>query len=176
MIIMLNGSFGVGKSSTAYALLDLLPNSMLFDPEEVGLMVRKITFGILPDAENTGDFQDIVVWPSLVVATAAELYRQYQRTLIVPMTLANPNYFAHIKSGLAQIGLPLHHFCLVAPLAVVNQRLLARGERENTWVFHKAAQYVPMLDAPLYAQHIDTTTHSVVEIANQIMQTVMTNQ
>ncbi|MBX3083401.1 MAG: tunicamycin resistance protein [Anaerolineae bacterium] len=172
MIIMLNGSFGVGKSSVAYALLDLLPSAMLFDPEEVGLMLRKVTFGILPDAENTDDFQDISAWPPLVVATAAELHHRYQRTLIVPMTLANPDYFAHIKSGLAQIGIPLHHFCLVAPLETVYDRLRLRGERDGSWAFRKAARYVPMFNDPLYAHHLDTTTLTAAELARHIVQSL----
>ena len=172
MIIMINGSFGVGKSSVAYALLDLLPNSMLYDPEEVGLMLRKVTAGILPDDENTDDFQDISAWSPLVVATAAELYRRYQRTLIVPMTLANPSYFAHIKSGLASIGVPLHHFCLVAPLETVYDRLRLRGERDGSWAFGKAARYVPMFNDPLYAHHLDTTALSAAELARHIAQSV----
>src|SRR5262245_27418086 len=100
---MINGSFGVGKSSVAFALLDKLPNAMIFDPEEVGYMLRKVTFGILPDAENTDDFQDIVVCRSLVVSTAEQLYRQYRRTMIVPMTLAKREYFTPIKEGFERI-------------------------------------------------------------------------
>lgn len=42
MIIMINGAFGVGKTTVATILLERIPNSMLIDPEEVGYMLRNI--------------------------------------------------------------------------------------------------------------------------------------
>lgn len=42
MIIMINGSFGSGKTTAANLLLRMLPDSMIFDPEEIGYMLRKI--------------------------------------------------------------------------------------------------------------------------------------
>ncbi len=46
MIIMVNGAFGVGKTTIAQGLLSEIPNSMLYDPEEIGLMLRKFTQGV----------------------------------------------------------------------------------------------------------------------------------
>lgn len=42
MIIMINGAFGVGKTTIAEKLLGTIANSMLYDPEEVGFMLRNI--------------------------------------------------------------------------------------------------------------------------------------
>ncbi|MDY0393289.1 AAA family ATPase [Virgibacillus halophilus] len=42
MIIMINGAFGVGKTTVANRLQKELDNSMIFDPEEVGFMLRNI--------------------------------------------------------------------------------------------------------------------------------------
>lgn len=36
MIIWINGSFGVGKTSTAELLKKELDNSIMYDPEEIG--------------------------------------------------------------------------------------------------------------------------------------------
>ncbi|KAB3532841.1 hypothetical protein [Alkaliphilus serpentinus] len=56
MIIMINGPFGVGKTTTAYKLLNSLDNSMIFDPEEVGFMLRNIiTKDIRHDDEKKDD-------------------------------------------------------------------------------------------------------------------------
>lgn len=74
MIIMLNGSFGVGKSTTAIALAERIPNSLIFDPEEVGQLVRRITDGARSTEEETDDFQDIRLWRSLTVITVQQLY------------------------------------------------------------------------------------------------------
>ncbi|MBQ7827680.1 MAG: AAA family ATPase, partial [Clostridia bacterium] len=42
MIIMINGPFGVGKTTVASLLNERLDNSMIYDPEEVGFMLRSI--------------------------------------------------------------------------------------------------------------------------------------
>lgn len=42
MIIMINGAFGSGKTTTARNLQKVVPGSMLFDPEEIGYMLRKL--------------------------------------------------------------------------------------------------------------------------------------
>jgi hypothetical protein len=44
MIVMINEPFGVGKTETANALNKRIPNSVVFDAEEVGLMLRNITY------------------------------------------------------------------------------------------------------------------------------------
>ena len=36
MIVWINGTFGAGKTSTARELVDLIPQSTLFDPELIG--------------------------------------------------------------------------------------------------------------------------------------------
>ena len=42
MIVMINGAFGVGKTTAAKGLLAPIPDSMLYDPEDVGQMLRTI--------------------------------------------------------------------------------------------------------------------------------------
>jgi deoxyadenosine/deoxycytidine kinase len=69
MIIFINGSFGVGKSSVAELLIKKVPNSLLFDAEEIGYMLRKIYKHI----DNPEDFQDFPAWRDLTVKTAAHL-------------------------------------------------------------------------------------------------------
>lgn len=40
VIVFLNGAFGVGKTSTARALHEAVPESLIFDPESVGTTLR----------------------------------------------------------------------------------------------------------------------------------------
>src|SRR5215208_1921527 len=96
---MLNGSFGVGKTTTALALAQRLPGAHLFDAEDVGHFVRHITTGLRHGAEDTDDFQDIRIWPALTIATAEQMYHSYARPLIVPMTLANAAVLEPIRNG-----------------------------------------------------------------------------
>lgn len=165
---MLNGTFGVGKSTTAAALHERLPEAIVFDPENVGHFARYITTGLRSGAEDTDDFQDIRMWPPLTIATAQQLVKCYARPLIVPMTLANPSYFEPIRAGFEAIA-PVYHFCLTAPLATVQQRLLARGDGPGSWAWRKAERYVPLLQHPRYATHLDTEQFSASEIAEQIV-------
>lgn len=157
MIVMLNGSFGAGKTTVAQELLALLPGAMLFDPEIVGVAVRIITEGVRDDPEETDDFQDIALWRSLTIETARQLRARYGRPLIVPMTLANRAYFDEIRDGFAALTPVLHHFCLVAPLATIQARLAARGARPGSWGQRKAAVCAPLLADDYFRVHIDTT-------------------
>ena len=94
MILMINGPFGVGKTSAAARLTKALPNAMLYDPEEVGYMLCNIVMEeVMHDSERTQDFQDLNLWRQLVVEVAGRLVKEYDRDLIVPMTLCNPDYF-----------------------------------------------------------------------------------
>ena len=56
MIIWINGSFGVGKTSTAKVLNEELDKSIIYDPEEIG--------GFLSNIFNheKDDFQDYELW------------------------------------------------------------------------------------------------------------------
>ena len=86
MIIWLNGGFGAGKTTLAEELHRRLPDAVVYDPEDVGLMLWKW----MPP---NGDFQHLPSWRELVVATALSLRRHHADTLIVPMSL--------IRSGAA---------------------------------------------------------------------------
>ena len=78
--IWLNGPFGIGKSSTAQALMQRLPRAVLFDPEPFGTALRRIVANV----EAASDFQDLRGWPALVVETARILREAYAETLICP--------------------------------------------------------------------------------------------
>lgn len=167
MIIMLNGSFGVGKSSVANDLEGIIPNCMIYDPEIVGHFLRYLTDGIRAPHEETGDFQDITLWPTLTVVTAEHLFQQYGRSLIVPMTIANPTYLITIKNGLAAISPPLYHFCLTASLDTIHQRLHTR-EEDTSWAWMKAQEYEPLFGDPQYGIHIDTEGVTIAQVVGQI--------
>lgn len=171
MIIMLNGTFGVGKTTTAAALHQRLPQAMIFDPETVGQLARYITAGLRSGAEDTDDFQDIRIWPPLTVATAQQLARSYRRPLIVPMTIVNPAYLEPIRTGFSTIG-HVYHFCLMASLPTIQQRLQARGDGPGSWTWRKAEQYVPKLRDAVYAAHIDTDQLGVDAVAERILAAV----
>jgi hypothetical protein len=84
VIVWLNGTFGAGKTATAAALVPLIPEARLFDPETVGYMLQ-------PNLADhpVSDFQHWAPWRPLVVATATELARYTGEHLIAAQTILN---------------------------------------------------------------------------------------
>jgi len=125
VIIWLNGGFGAGKTTLAEELHRRLPEALVYDPEEVGIMLWK---WIAPN----GDFQHLPSWRELVVATALSLRRHHAKTLIVPMSLIRDAYRAEILGGLTDAGEEVLHVFLEADASVLRQRLNPRA-RDGDW-------------------------------------------
>jgi predicted kinase len=119
VIIWLNGGFGSGKTTLAAELGRRLPDAVVYNPEDVGLMLWKS----LPPG---GDFQHLPSWRELVVATALSLRRHHAQTLVVPMSLIRDAYRAEILGGLTDAGEEVLHVFLEADAGVLRQRLNAR--------------------------------------------------
>jgi hypothetical protein len=171
LIIMLNGAFGVGKSTVAKVLVDrLAPNAHLFDPERVGTMVRRVTQGIRTHDEDTEDFQDIALWRSLTAQTAAALLAQVHGTLAVPMTLANPACFREIKGGFERIEPAVRHFCLMASGRTIHRRLFSRGHLPGSWPWKRTTRCLAALRSPEFAEHLDTEHVTVGQITDKIIE------
>src|SRR5689334_6990882 len=119
MIILINGSFAVGKTTAAELLVQRLYHSMLYDPEIVGTGLA----AIVRPVDSFTDFQDLTAWRPLVVETARVLKCVYGRTLVVPMTLWHRPYFEEIVDGLRQVDPHLYHFCLTACQETLVRRL-----------------------------------------------------
>lgn len=169
MIIMLNGPFGVGKSTIAELLHDRLPHAMIYDPEIIGAALRTLTDGVRDPLEETDDYQDLVLWPHLTVLVATQLHQRYQRHLIVPMTIVHPDYWSVITAGFTSIAPPLYHFCLVASPATVHARLCARDGGSNEWAWRKSQDYIPRFNDERFQIHIDTEERSPEAIAQVIL-------
>ncbi|WP_327088241.1 AAA family ATPase [Nonomuraea sp. NBC_01738] len=107
MIIWLNGTFGAGKTTTAQALVEQLPDAHLFDPEMVGQFLRFVLPG-----EVYSDFQDLPPWRPLVAETAAQLLAYRGGRLVVPMSLLREPYAKEIFTGLAGRGVKVRHILL----------------------------------------------------------------
>lgn len=125
MIVWVNGTFGAGKTSAAHELLDLLPGSVLYDPELVGAGLRLL----LPEKrfDEVSDYQDIPAWRRLVVETGAALLGEVCGPLVVPMTLLRQEYRDEIFGGLASHRIPVHHVLLHLDETILRQRITQRA-------------------------------------------------
>lgn len=169
MIIMINGAFGVGKTTVATELVKELENCMLFDPEEVGFLLRTI----LPEEVKlqeapTGDFQDFHLWKDLIVTVARKLVEKYNVNLIVPMTIWNPDYFHYISNEFKEIDGQTHHFCLMADRETIFTRLKRRGEAEGNWCFQQTETCLKSFKENNFRTYIDTEHVEIETVINKI--------
>ena len=126
MVILLNGSFGIGKTTTARALERALPNAVLFDPERIGWVLQRLPRWISLAGHGADDFQDMPLWRFLTIH-GIRLARQFRSTVIVPMAFSNLDYLNQIRESISAFEPDVRHLCLVAPLDVVKERLAGRG-------------------------------------------------
>lgn len=136
MIIWLNGGFAAGKTTLAEELHRRLPDALVYNPEDVGLMLWK---WMRPD----GDFQHLPSWRELVVVTALSLRRHHADTLLVPMSLIRDSYRAEILGGLADAGEEVLHVFLEVDAGVLRERLNARVTRPG-WEWDGTARELGM--------------------------------
>ncbi|MGW2282975.1 NUDIX domain-containing protein [Streptomyces sp. NPDC001770] len=182
MVVWVNGAFSAGKTSAACELLDLIPNSTLYDPGLTGAALR----GLLPQkrlAEVT-DFQDLPIWRRLVVDTAAALLAEVPGTLVVPMTLLRQEYRDEIFGGLASRRIPVHHVLLLPEETILRERISQRhaspeeperSRRARRWCLEHIEPYraaLPWLTADAHV--IDTGALTPRETALRIEEAVRT--
>ncbi|WP_406404158.1 NUDIX domain-containing protein [Streptomyces sp. NBC_00879] len=175
MIVWINGAFGAGKTSTARELIDLIPNSTLYDPELIGGQLRRL----LPQKRlaEVSDYQDLPIWRRLVVDTAAALLSELGGVLVVPMTLLRQEYRDEIFGGLASRRIPVRHVLLRPDETILRERIATREEpdipdadqRVRQWAYDHIEPYLAALDWIGGDAHvIDTSLLDPVQTARRI--------
>jgi chloramphenicol 3-O-phosphotransferase len=164
VIIWLNGTFGVGKTSTAQRLAAMVPDSRVFDPEAVGQMLR----GVLVD-RPVGDFQDWPAWRALVAAALIEITRMTGQHVVVPQAVLKRDYFDQIFAQLRAAELDTFHVVLDAADAVLRNRIETSDEARE-WRLTHLDEYQDarswMTDAADFV--VDTAASTPPQIARRI--------
>jgi chloramphenicol 3-O-phosphotransferase len=168
VIVLVNGAFGIGKTTVARRLRHRVPGSTLFDPERIGIVLQRLPAWIPLDGRGTDDFQDLALWRRATVG-GIRAARAWRRTVIVPMAFSNRTYLDEIRRGAAAFDADVRHFCLVAPLAVVLHRQSVRGRgRMQAWQVRRAAECCAAHAGTDFAEHVDAERQSAEEIATAI--------
>ncbi|WP_406330186.1 AAA family ATPase [Streptomyces sp. NBC_00203] len=167
MILWLNGTFGAGKTTTAKELTARLPESRLFDTEQVGYMLWHVL-------GKPRDFQDFPPWRGLVVETARQVLDYVGGTLVVTQTVLNEEYWREIRTGLTEAGIPIRHYLLHTDHDTLVHRIETDTDPENAgarqWRLDHLADYdraLPWLRRE--ATTIDTTTIPPSRVAELVL-------
>lgn len=173
MIIFINGAFGAGKTTIAELLVQSIPGSLLYDPEIVGMGLRSIVEPIV----QFEDFQDLPPWRPLVVETARQLLKTYGRTLIVPMTLWNKEYFLEIMDGLRTFEPQLFHFCLTATESTLLKRLQERTSSPQAcaWACERIERCIAAFQDDIFAVQLVADERTPEELVAEILSQVSLN-
>ncbi|MGV9504326.1 NUDIX hydrolase [Streptomyces tendae] len=182
-VVWINGAFGAGKTTTARELIELIPNSTLFDPEVIGGALAHL----LPPKRlaEVGDFQDLPIWRRLVIDTAAALLAELDGTLVVPMTLLRQEYRDEIFGGLAARRIEVRHVLLAPAETILRERIASRetpddlpdGEtRVRQWSYDHIEPYRAALASWLTADAhpVDTGALTPYEAAVRVAEAVGT--
>jgi 8-oxo-dGTP pyrophosphatase MutT (NUDIX family)/predicted kinase len=148
VIIWVNGAFGAGKTSAARAMLDLVPESTLYDPDVLGGCLRQM----LPEKrlQEVTDYQQLPIWRRLVIETAAALLNEVGGVLVAPMTLLRQEHRDEIFGGLASRGIEVRHVLLDPGETILRERIADRQEYSDNseaaeaarrWALDRIADY-----------------------------------
>lgn len=164
MIIWINGTFGSGKTTTAYELQRRIEDVFVYDPERFGYVLKVNT----PKEILQDDFQDYPLWREANYALLKQISEEYKGTIIVPMTLTDETYFEEIVGKLRKAGVEVKHFTLSASQEIIQKRLRKRLEGKKSWAYQQMESRISRLSSDIFKEHIHTDGLSVEAIVETI--------
>lgn len=174
MIILINGSFGIGKSTVARLLRRRVPRSLVYNPEWAGSILMRLPRWVKLRGAGTDDFQDIDLWRMSVI-TGVRLFRAVTNgAVIVPMAFSRREYFDEVVAGLKSLDPDVRVFCLRADMATILERLDAKGRRGRTravaWSARQARACVASHEDEHFGEPVNTVQASASQVAKAILQ------
>ncbi|AJT40919.1 AAA family ATPase [Psychromicrobium lacuslunae] len=172
MIIWLNGTHGVGKTTTSSLVQRLLPESRVLDAEKVG----EVLMDIKPGLPATDNFQHWQPWRPLVVETARRVLEYTGGRLVMPMTVLVESYWREISAGLSEHGIAIQHFVLHAEQDTLRERIQNDEDLgPSSFRFAYLEAYAEAARSWLHndAEVIDTTHLTAEQSAEQIVASVL---
>lgn len=160
MIIWINGPFGAGKTTLAKRLRDRRSKSLIFDPEEIGFVVKE------------------TLWRGLTIAAVREIRRNYSQDIIIPMTLVHPDYLTEILDGVRRIDDQLLHIFLTLNEDLLRHRIANqtmhpdpnRNAEIREWRLANVARCLAARERlPCTTRVLDSGAHTSDELAAMVL-------
>jgi hypothetical protein len=98
------------------------------------------------------------------------LHENYSGTIIVPMTLVNKEYYSQIVDRLNADGIPIHHYILEGSKSIILDRLLKRGEEDDSWASKQIERCLISFEKDIRGIKIDTNNLSIEEVVMFILE------
>jgi hypothetical protein len=168
VILIINGAFGVGKTTVAGLIHRAVPGSLVYDPELTGWALKRLSRWIPMRGAGTDDFQDIELWRKSVVAGARLVRTVARGPVVVPMAFSRRDYFDEVVAGMSVLDSTVRVFCLRAGMPTILGRLAMRGDG-NEWVVRNARACVAAHEDEHFGEPIDAEQRSAREIAQEIL-------
>lgn len=165
MIIWINGAFGSGKTTCTYELNRRLPDSFVYDPENIGYFIRKN----IPLILHKPDFQNHTIWRSFNYEMLKYLSTAYHGIILVPMTVIERQYYDEIIGQLKMDGIEVKHFILYAEKETIERRLKKRLER-GTWAKSRIDSCIYAFNHVITEEKIITDNKSIDLVVEEIAQ------
>ena len=170
---MINGAFGVGKTTVAGLIRRAVPGSLVYDPELAGWALERLSRWAHLRGAGTDDFQDIELWRKSVVAGARLVRTVARGPVVVPMAFGRRDYFDEVVAGMSVLDSTVRVFCLRAGMPTILGRLAMRGDDVrgggSEWVVRKARACVAAHEDEHFGEPIDTEQRSAREVAQEIL-------
>ena len=164
MIIWINGAWGAGKTQTCAELYRRTEHSFLYDAENAGYFLRKNE----PSFLQKENFQDEPLWREINFKMLLNISRNYDRIIIVPMTIVNPQYYKEIIARLRENNISVFHFVLYAEKETLKKRLRKRLEFKNSWAYEKINICLKAFENEIFENKIHTDNKSIPDVAEEI--------
>lgn len=167
----MNGTFGVGKTTTGRAICERSTRWRHFDPEFVGYMIRDN----LPDYA-VADFQDLPPWRVLVPMVMREVQRFTRSDLVAVQTVLVEEYWNELHAALIADGSSVFHVVLDCEDQVLRQRIAADEDLPDgiDWRMGRLDDYLRAKDWMFASADlvVDTTRLTAADVATTILAAV----
>ena len=180
MVVFINGSFGVGKTTVARLLRGRVAGSAVYDPELFGILLMRLAKWARFGRPPADDFQDFGVWRRSAIA-GVRLSRALSRgPVIVPMTFSRREYFDEVVAGVRRFDPEVRVFCLKASLPTVKKRLAGRETDTEgpgaDWLARRIAECAEAHRDPHFGEPVETEDRPAREVCEDIFRRVVSRQ
>jgi len=169
-VVLLNGSFGVGKTTVALALKKLLAGSVIYDPECTGPWLRRAARWLPLRGSATDDFQDMPSWRRSAILGTRLAHVVRAGPVLVPMTFHNIHYYREVWGGIRSFEPTARAFCLIASLERIRERLRKRGtDPDGDWIRRRVQECVAAHVDDRFGERVATEGRDVDAVVREIL-------